>query len=100
MNLNQVTLFSTDVPRAIAFYCSLGFTLIVDRPPQDARFECPKGDATFSVHLVDAAITDPGVIVYFECSDLDRTYAELSAHAASSLTLRRRISRGCGGRHT
>lgn len=79
MNLNQVTLPSTDVPRAVTFYCSLGFTLIVDSPPQYARFECPEGEATFSVHLGDAAITDPGVIVYFECRDLDRTYAELSA---------------------
>ena len=79
MNLNQVTLPSTDVPRAVTFYRNLGFTLIVDSPPQYARFECPEGDATFSLHFGDAAIADPGVIVYFECRDLNRTYAELSA---------------------
>jgi predicted enzyme related to lactoylglutathione lyase len=61
------------------FYRSLGFTQIVDSPPDYARFECPDGDATLSLHLVDAAIAGPGVIVYFECNDLDRTYARLSA---------------------
>jgi len=79
VNLNQVTLPSTDVSRAVGFYCSLGFTLIVDSPPDYARFECSEGDATFSVHLVSTAIAGPGAIVYFECRDLDGTYAQLAA---------------------
>jgi catechol 2,3-dioxygenase-like lactoylglutathione lyase family enzyme len=79
VNLNQVTLPSSDVPHAVGFYRSLGFRLIVDSPPEYARFECPDGDATFSVQLVDAAIAGPGVVVYFECRDLDGTYAQLSA---------------------
>ena len=83
MKLNQVTVPSTDVPRAVAFYSSLGFTLIVDSPPKYARFECPEGDATFSVHRVEAAGAGPGVIVYFECRDLDATYAQLSARGVA-----------------
>jgi predicted enzyme related to lactoylglutathione lyase len=83
VKLNQVTLPSIDVPRAVAFYTSLGFTLIVDSPPQYARFECPEGDATFSVHRVEAAVAGPGVIVYFECRDLDATYAQLAARGVA-----------------
>jgi catechol 2,3-dioxygenase-like lactoylglutathione lyase family enzyme len=50
MNLNQVTVPSTDVRRSIDFYQSLGLMLIVENLPSYARFECPEGDATFSVH--------------------------------------------------
>lgn len=79
MNLNQVTLPSNDIARATAFYRSLGFTQIVDSLPYYVRFECPGGDATFSLHLVDGAIGGPGVVVYFECDDLDQTYSRLMA---------------------
>jgi catechol 2,3-dioxygenase-like lactoylglutathione lyase family enzyme len=87
MNPNHVTLPSTQVPWAVAFYQSLGFTQIVDSAPDYARFECLNGGATFSVHLVGSPIADPGVIVYFECSDLDRTYADLSARGIAFQTV-------------
>ena len=79
MNLNQVTLPSTDVARGASFYRKLGFTQIVDNPPKYARFECPDGGATFSLHLVEGVVAGPGVVVYFECPDLDRTHADLVA---------------------
>ncbi len=75
MNLNQVTLPSTNIRRSIEFYRALGFTLIVDSV-EYARFECPDGDATFSVHKVDRAASD-GVVVYFEHEALDEWVARL-----------------------
>lgn len=71
MNLNQVTLPSIDVDRAARFYRALGFVQVVDSAPRYARFECPDGGATFSLHQVPALPAGPGVVVYFECVDLD-----------------------------
>ena len=79
MNLNQVTLPSIDFDRSVAFYRDLGFTLIVHSPPRYARFECPEGDATFSLHSVDASVASTGVVVYFECADLDARVERLLA---------------------
>ncbi len=70
MNLNQVTLPAVDIEEAVAFYTRMGFTLIV-HSPHYARFECPSGDATFSVHLIDQPSAPNEVVVYFECDDLD-----------------------------
>jgi predicted enzyme related to lactoylglutathione lyase len=71
MNLNQVTLPSFDVERAAMFYRALGFVQIVDSAPRYARFECEDGGATFSLHQVPAMPPGPGVVIYFECRDLD-----------------------------
>ncbi|MGE0358823.1 MAG: VOC family protein [Burkholderiales bacterium] len=79
MNLNQATLPSTDVARAVKFYRALGFVQIVDSAPRYARFECPDGGATFSLHRVDAPPAGPGVVLYFECDDLDARHAALAA---------------------
>lgn len=76
MNLNQVTLPSQDIPASVAFYRVMGLRQIVDSPHY-ARFECPQGEATFSVHLADHPAT--GATVYFECDALDATVAELQA---------------------
>ncbi len=70
MKLNQVTLPVTDVPRAVAFYRLLGFRQIVDAPHY-ARFECHPDGPSFSVHLTSALESDNGVVVYFECEDVD-----------------------------
>ncbi|HMK86422.1 MAG TPA: VOC family protein [Steroidobacteraceae bacterium] len=78
MDLNQVTLPATNVERSAAFYRRLGFTQIVSSPPQYARFECPEGSATFSLHQV-ASSRPSDTIVYFECDDLDSVYETLSA---------------------
>ena len=57
----------------------MGFTLIVHSPSRYARFECPEGDSTFSLHSVDDSTSNTGVVVYFECSDLDARVKRLSA---------------------
>lgn len=77
MNLNQVTLPANDIARSIAFYQDMGFTLIVSSPPRYARFECPEGEATFSLHHVESPSADTGVVVYFECADLDERVSQL-----------------------
>ena len=79
MNLNQITLPSSDLAQSVAFYRSLGFTLIVHSPPRYARFECPDGDATFSLHRVEHPLGTSGVVVYFECAALDARVAALMA---------------------
>ena len=50
MNLNQVTIPSIDVVRAMNFYKKLGLKLIVHTHDAYVRFECPDGDSTFSIH--------------------------------------------------
>jgi len=77
MNLNQVTVGAKDVERSIAFYEKLGLKLIVKALPHYARFECPAGDATFSLHQVEEMSSNNGTSVYFECEDLDERVAEL-----------------------
>jgi len=71
MNLNQITVPSINVENAIAFYEKLGLQLIVKSLPNYARFECPDGNSTFSIHLVDKLPQGTGVYVYFECDNLD-----------------------------
>jgi predicted enzyme related to lactoylglutathione lyase len=79
MDMNQVTLPSRDVARGAAFYRMLGLVQIVEDLPKYARFELPKGTATLSLHQVDALATFTGVVVYFECEDLDERVAALQA---------------------
>jgi catechol 2,3-dioxygenase-like lactoylglutathione lyase family enzyme len=69
MNLNQVTLPVKNMPEAVDFYLSLGFTLIVDTPHY-ARFSCPVGQSTFSLALENGAFTN-GAIIYFEHEQLE-----------------------------
>lgn len=81
MNLNQVTVPSLDVKKAIAFYELLGLRLIVHTHDAYARFECPDGESTFSIHLVNQLPVREGngVVVYFESEDLDEQVARLQA---------------------
>ena len=71
MNLNQITVPSLDIPKSIAFYQTLGLKLIV-KSDHYARFECPDGTSTFSVHLTEELPVGHGISVYFECEDLDK----------------------------
>lgn len=79
MNLNQVTIPSVDLERAIEFYQKLGLNLIVKALPHYARFEVPDGDATFSLHLVDQLPQGEGIAIYFESDRLDVWVEELLA---------------------
>ena len=56
------------MPLAVNFYKTLGFNLIVDTAHY-ARFECPEGDATFSLSL--EADVKNGAVIYFEHQALD-----------------------------
>lgn len=78
MDLNQVTLPASDMDAAVAFYRKLGFIQIVDTPHY-ARFECPEGNSTVSVHRVDRVPEPSGVVVYFETTRLDELVAELQS---------------------
>jgi catechol 2,3-dioxygenase-like lactoylglutathione lyase family enzyme len=77
MNLNQVTLPVKNMDEAASFYRKLGFTQIVDTPHY-ARFECPDGDATFSLSLAEEAYSN-GAIIYFEHEQLDAWVLRLKA---------------------
>lgn len=79
MNLNQVTLPVTDFEATVAFYRAMGFELIVHSPRRYARFGCPQGGATFSLHATPGPVAGTGVVVYFECEDLDGRVAALVA---------------------
>jgi len=78
MNLNQVTVPTLDIPASIDFYCRLGLILIV-RSLHYARFLCPEGGSSFSVHLVDSLPGSSRVVVYFETQALDDTVRALQA---------------------
>lgn len=78
MRLNQVTVAATDVGASVRFYVGLGLKLIVSTPHY-ARFECPDGDSTFSVHLVEHLLVGSQTVVYFECTELDAKVSELKA---------------------
>ena len=77
MNLNQITVPSLDLEVSIPFYERLGLRLIVRSLPDYARFECPDGNATFSLHRVEELPSGEGIYVYFECADLDEHVAKL-----------------------
>ena len=86
MNLNQVTLPAIDIKESVDFYRRLGLVQIVDSPHY-ARFECPDGTTTFSVHVVDSIPESSGVITYFECDDLDTLCADLQERGFKFLEL-------------
>ena len=77
MNLNQITIHALDVEKATVFYKTLGLNLIVDALPRYVRFECPDGDATFSIHKVDALPAGEGISIYFEEDQLDELVLQL-----------------------
>jgi len=77
MNLNQITVPAINVQETVTFYQTLGLELIVDALPKYARLLCPDGNATLSVHKVDHLTGQPGIIIYFECEQLDEVVNEL-----------------------
>ena len=77
MQLNQVTVAVADIERAVGFYRTLGLELVV-HSPHYARFVCPQGRSTFSVHRSDQPIAST-TVVYFECDDLDEKVSALQA---------------------
>jgi predicted enzyme related to lactoylglutathione lyase len=76
MRLNQVTVYMPDIDQGWDFYIALGLQPIVDARPRYARFELPAGESTFSLHQGEAR--PGGVIIYFECDDLDAEVERLT----------------------
>ena len=79
MNLNQVTIYSSQSRELAEFYQKLGLKIIVDSLPRYARMTCPDGEATLSVHAADEVPVNSSIVLYFECEDLDEKVAELKA---------------------
>ena len=79
MNLNQITIPSRDLTRSVPFYETLGLKLIVSSLPRYARFECPDGESTFSIHHVENLPAGNGITVYFESEKLDDFVLELQS---------------------
>lgn len=77
MNLNQITIPVLDVAKSIAFYQKLGLKLIVHSAAHYARFECPEGGATFSLHQSDLKNQNSGIWIYFEIENLDQKVNDL-----------------------
>lgn len=75
MRMNQVTIALPDLDAGWDFYSKLGLTPIVDARPHYARFACPDGDSTFSLHQGEGG---GGTTVYFECDELDETVDALA----------------------
>ena len=61
MNLNQITVPVIDVEKSIIFYEMLGLKLIVKALPHYARFECPTGNSTISLHQVESLPVGKGI---------------------------------------
>ena len=70
MDLNQVTLPSTNYDESVRFSRTLGLRQIVDSPPRYARFETSAG-TTLSIHAVEAEAEGAYVVVYFEVDNVD-----------------------------
>jgi catechol 2,3-dioxygenase-like lactoylglutathione lyase family enzyme len=79
MNLNQITVPSLDLTKSIPFYEKLGLKLIVKALPHYARFECPDGNSTFSIHQTDTLLKGDGIYVYFECENLNEQVEKLKS---------------------
>ncbi len=72
MNLNQVTIPVTDIKKSIDFYTEIGLILIVHTHDRYARFVCPDGNSTLSLHVVDSINAIAQTTIYFERDDLDQ----------------------------
>ena len=79
MTLNQITIPSLDVKKALEFYKTLGLHLIVDALPNYVRFKCPDGNATFSIHKIDTLPSGDGIKIYFEDDNLDELVKNLQS---------------------
>ncbi|MCJ8158397.1 bifunctional hydroxymethylpyrimidine kinase/phosphomethylpyrimidine kinase [Sphingomonas sp. LaA6.9] len=77
MRLNQITVGCDDYAASVDFYRALGLRLIVDNPPDYARFAAP-GGVTFSIHRDDGQAAPGSATVYFECNDVDGEAARLA----------------------
>jgi len=76
VNLNQITLPAINIEASAAFFRNMGFSQIVESEDY-ARFECPRGESTFSIHKTSHAPTGNGAVIYFETENLDKQVEQL-----------------------
>lgn len=79
MNLNQVTIPVKNVEASILFYQKLGLKLIVHSHAHYARFECPDGNSTLSLHTSTNISNGDGIVLYFETDKLDENVSNLKS---------------------
>jgi catechol 2,3-dioxygenase-like lactoylglutathione lyase family enzyme len=77
MNLNQVTIYTSNPTETAEFYEKLGLKIVVNSLPRYGRWECPDGETTLSVHTAENIPENQSVVLYFECEDLDAKVREL-----------------------
>ena len=77
MNLNQVTIYTSNPTETAEFYEKLGLKIVVNSLPRYGRWECPDGVTTLSVHTAENIPENQSVVLYFECEDLDAKVREL-----------------------
>src|SRR5688500_18910426 len=82
LELNHAMVYSTDVPRALAFYQdALGFEVIEQYGNGYSRMVSPGGKGTIGLHALDPGqemhTPTEGLRLYFEIKKLDRFCAEL-----------------------
>jgi predicted enzyme related to lactoylglutathione lyase len=82
VKLNQVTVPAMNIAVSVEFYVRMGLELIVSSSHY-ARFICPDGDSSFSVHLVPELVPWSGTVVYFEVLALDQKVRELQDRGMS-----------------
>ncbi|OUS07090.1 hypothetical protein A9Q96_07205 [Rhodobacterales bacterium 52_120_T64] len=76
MDLNQVTLETTNFDQSLEFYQTIGLKLIVLSAGRYARFEMPSGSSTLSIHHTDRPVIG-NTVLYFEVDNLEHRYLEL-----------------------
>ncbi len=77
MELNQVTVGSTDVVRSKRFYELLGFRLVVDTDHY-LRFVVGNSENTFSVELTEKVVPGSSTL-YLECDNVSKAYMQLKS---------------------
>jgi len=77
MNLNQVTIYSNNVEKAVEFYKLLGLRLIVDALPRYVRLECVDGDSTLSISKAETLPKGQRMTIYFQNENLDNEVQKL-----------------------
>lgn len=86
--MNQITIPVRNVERSVEFYRLFGLKLIVLALPHYARFECPDGISTFSLHQSNAPLSGINATwLYFEVEDVDATIRGLSNQGISILEM-------------
>jgi catechol 2,3-dioxygenase-like lactoylglutathione lyase family enzyme len=84
MRFNHITLRVRDIPRARAFYLTLGFRFVVDESHY-CRFLSPFGDSTLSIEQHDEAFR-PGDQIGLEFDSAEALDGEVARLEAAGLT--------------